>query len=332
MKIARVVIVRVATLLLFFSLFPIAAAWAAPAITRISPTVGPVSPVGTPLTITGTGFGSTQGTSTVTVGGIISVPTSWSDTSIVAPVPGGLLPGSVDVSVTVGGVASGSKSFFVIPVITSVSPATMSIGGAVTVTGTSFGAAQGASTITFNGLTAVPTAWSNTSITIPVPAGALSGPIVVTVNGLATNGINYWIAPRIDSISPVSGPNSGIVMIVGSGFGRVQNFNPVTVGGVSVTPLSWSDTSITVPVPGDLPAGIGGQLMTVTSWTDNAVTAVVPMGATVGKVVLTTGSGQALRGPSFVVTSTGPMRDKATDSVVKKNAERTLATLRRSLR
>src|SRR5438067_2814265 len=57
-----------------------------PVITGLSPTSGPVA---TAVTIAGTGFGATQGTSTVAVNGIAATPTSWSATSIVVPVPAG---------------------------------------------------------------------------------------------------------------------------------------------------------------------------------------------------------------------------------------------------
>src|SRR5262245_13456082 len=55
------------------------------------PTLASLSPAsgaaGTPITITGTNFGATQGTSTVTFNGTPGTPTSWSATSIVVPVP-----------------------------------------------------------------------------------------------------------------------------------------------------------------------------------------------------------------------------------------------------
>ena len=56
----------------------------APSITSLTPTSGAV---GTSVTITGTNFGATQGTSTVTFNGTAATPTSWSATSIVVPVP-----------------------------------------------------------------------------------------------------------------------------------------------------------------------------------------------------------------------------------------------------
>ena len=79
-----------------------------PSISVLSPTSGPV---GTTVTITGTNFGSTQGTSSVTFNGTLGVPASWSATSIVVPVPSGATTGNVEV--VVGGVASNGMSFTV---------------------------------------------------------------------------------------------------------------------------------------------------------------------------------------------------------------------------
>src|SRR5712692_7522949 len=81
---------------------------AAPSITNLNPTSGVV---GTPVTITGTNFGATQGSSTVTFNGTLATPASWSSTSIAAPVPTGATTGNV--VVTVGGVASNGASFTV---------------------------------------------------------------------------------------------------------------------------------------------------------------------------------------------------------------------------
>jgi YD repeat-containing protein len=79
------------------------------------------------------------------------------------------------------------------PTVTSVSPVTGRIGTAVTITGSNFGAIQGASTVTFNGVVASPTSWSNTSIVASVPAGASSGPVVVTVAGRASSGLPFTV-------------------------------------------------------------------------------------------------------------------------------------------
>src|SRR5260221_261017 len=109
---------------------------AAPGITSILPTVGPVSPVGGSVVIKGVNFGSLQGASTVTFGGISETPTSWSGTRIVVPVPTGLGVGFADVAVTVNGLVSNTMSFLVIPVITRVSPNSGTVGTTITLTGT----------------------------------------------------------------------------------------------------------------------------------------------------------------------------------------------------
>jgi YD repeat-containing protein len=73
------------------------------------------------------------------------------------------------------------------PTISSLSPTSGAVGTAVTITGTRFGSSQGGSTVTFDGTTGSPTAWSDTSITVPVPVGAASGSVIVTVSGAASN-------------------------------------------------------------------------------------------------------------------------------------------------
>lgn len=79
------------------------------------------------------------------------------------------------------------------PAISSVSPGAGPVGTNVTITGSNFGATQGTSSVAFNGVTGTPTNWTSTSITCPVPAGATSGPIVVSVFGVASNGVNFGV-------------------------------------------------------------------------------------------------------------------------------------------
>jgi hypothetical protein len=80
----------------------------APTITGISPTSGPV---GSPVAITGTNFGTSQGSSTVSLNGKNAVATAWSSTSITAIVPSGAASGAF--SVTVSGHAANSSTFTV---------------------------------------------------------------------------------------------------------------------------------------------------------------------------------------------------------------------------
>ncbi len=84
-------------------------------VTSMSPRTGIA---GTAVTITGTNFGSTQGTSTLTFNGTSATPTSWSATSIAATVPLTATTGAV--SVSVGGNSASAGTFTVtVPAVDS---------------------------------------------------------------------------------------------------------------------------------------------------------------------------------------------------------------------
>ena len=77
--------------------------------------------------------------------------------------------------------------------ITSISPNRGYTGTVVVITGTGFGSSQGTSTVTIGGVSAAATAWDDTSITMTVSTNTPSGSVVVTVNGVESNGINFRI-------------------------------------------------------------------------------------------------------------------------------------------
>ncbi|HKR26366.1 MAG TPA: IPT/TIG domain-containing protein [Acidobacteriaceae bacterium] len=165
----------------------VAFAAATPSISSLNPTSGTG---GTAVTITGSNFGSSQGSSTITFSGKKATTiTSWSATSIVADVPAGTPEGAGPVVVTVNGVASTNNPNFTVtgPQVASLSPASGAIGTAVTITGSNFGSSQGTSTVTFNGTNATTiVSWSSTSIVADVPSLATTGNVVVTVSGIAS--------------------------------------------------------------------------------------------------------------------------------------------------
>lgn len=157
-----------------------------PVLNGISPSTGVA---GTAVTLTGENFGATQGTSTVTFNGTAATPTSWGNTSITVNVPAGVTTGPVVVNAR--GLASGGVNFTILPTVNSLTPTSGLRGTSVGISGTSFGATQGASTVTFNGVAASVTAWSNTNIVAVVPATATAGPVVVTAGGTPSNGVNF---------------------------------------------------------------------------------------------------------------------------------------------
>jgi hypothetical protein len=130
------------------------------------------------------------------------------------------------VVVTANGMASAGVLFTVLPPpnITSLTPPSGAVGAAVTIAGTNFGAAPG--TVTFNGTAATPSSWSATSIVAPVPAGATTGNVVVTVNGVASWGVSFTVVPV--SLSP------GTAALAVT---QIQQFTAWITGSGSVT---WS--------------------------------------------------------------------------------------------
>ncbi len=205
------------------------------------------------------------------------------------------------IAVSVGGSASNTVSFAVgtMPVISSLSEPAGPVGASVTVTGVNFGATQGTSTVTFNGTAATPTAWSDTSITVPVPAGAMPGNVVVTVGGIASNGLTFAVGtlPVISSLSEPAGPASSALNIIGVNFGATQGTSTVTFNGTVATPTAWSDTTIAVTVPAG--ATTGSVLVKVGTSSSNGVTFVV------GTMPIITSLSEPAGPVGFALTITG---------------------------
>jgi hypothetical protein len=143
-----------------------------PVITSFLPVSGPV---GKAVTLTGSNF---TGASSVKFNGVSATFTVVSDTSITTKVPNGALTGPI--TVTNPGGTGASATFKVKPKIKSFSPTFGPAGTAVTITGTAF---TGVTKVQFNGVSAVFTYNSYTSITATVPAGATTGVITVVTPG-----------------------------------------------------------------------------------------------------------------------------------------------------
>ena len=185
-------------------------AYAAPTLTSISPTA--IKP-GMTITLTGSGFGATQGSGSVT----FSAPgdtqsassfSSWSNTQIVLTVPNSIVPGTV--TVTQSGTSNGLAYTTIAPTLTGISPTSVKPGTTMTLTGSGFGTTQGVGGVTFSapgdtqGASSF-SSWSDTQIVLTVPNSIVPGTITVSQNGVASNGLTYTtIAPILTSISPTS--------------------------------------------------------------------------------------------------------------------------------
>jgi hypothetical protein len=169
------------------------------------------------------------------------------------------------------------------PTIIGFTPTAGAATGTVTITGKGFGPTQGTSTVTFNGVTASPTSWSATSITMPVPSSATSGSIVVTVNGTAAQSpIIFNVIPSGGSsalsiiLSLTTGPpQMGLVIsaATGSHFGTAQGQVKFNGTPMPIVPNGWTDSAITVQVPatgassGSIVVTTGGAISTPAQFT-----------------------------------------------------------------
>lgn len=145
------------------------------------------------------------------------------------------------------------------------------VGKTVEILGQGF---NGATKVSFNGISAAFTISSDTYLTATVPAGATSGFVTVTLPGstLKSNR-KFLVAPFILSFTPTSGPVGTPVTITGTSF---TGATKVTFGGVKATAFSVDN--------------------------DSQITATVPTGAKTGKIQVTTPGGTATSTQVFTVT------------------------------
>ncbi len=250
-----------------------------PTVTSFDPTSGNV---GTPVTVTGTGF---TGATSVTFNGTAAAFTVTNDTTISTSVPTGAATGPIAVT-TPGGTGTSGTNFTVTtppptPTVTSFDPTSGNVGTPVTVTGTGF---TGATSVTFNGTAAAFTVTNDTTISTSVPTGAATGPIAVTTpGGTGTSGTNFTVTtppptPTVTSFDPTSGNVGTPVTVTGTGF----------TGATSVT--------------------FNGTAAAFTVTNDTTISTSVPTGAATGPIAVTTPGGTGTSGTNFTVTTppTGP--------------------------
>ncbi len=134
---------------------------------------------GSQISINGFQFGTSQGTSTVMIGGInCDQIVSWTDTKIQCIVPETASSGAVTV-VTDTWTSNDSVILTIPPQITSVTPSSGTRGSSVQIQGQNFGTVTGKVKLG-TALTHVKK-WGGNSITCTVPAGMTYGACSVTV-------------------------------------------------------------------------------------------------------------------------------------------------------
>jgi len=169
---------------------------AAVSILQFSPQSGPV---GSTVTISGSGYSSTASQNSVTFNGTAASITSASATQLVVQVPTGATTGAISVS-SPGGSATSSAAFSVgqgmAPTITGFSPTVGVAGSSVSVSGTNFQTVLNENNLTFNTRVAPVSAATASSLTTSVPTLSTSGKLAVTTpNGRATSTQDFFVPP-----------------------------------------------------------------------------------------------------------------------------------------
>jgi YD repeat-containing protein len=162
---------------------------------QFTPTSGPV---GTMVSIYGTGFSSSLTGNTVTFNGVSAVITSATAAHIITSVPSGASTGSITLTTPLGSFTP-STQFTVTatsgaPSISSFSPGTATAGTSISIMGTNFNTNVTYDYLLFNTTSQYQASATSTNISTTVPAAAASGLISVqTPNGKAVSSQDLYV-------------------------------------------------------------------------------------------------------------------------------------------
>jgi IPT/TIG domain/Kelch motif len=227
-----------------------------PVITAVVPAQGYE---GDQIKIEGSNFGATMAETSVKVNGVSAELNSVATDALVIVVPLNATTGKIQV--TIKGVTVTSTEDFVVisnatPKITSISPSNGKTGSTITLSGQYFTSDKSAINLLFTGANTTPAeivSSSPTSIQAKVPIDALSGPITVTVRGVAAlEKPNFEVIPNITDFTPKEGGIGNLVTISGSGFtasSSVSFSNEQGGVGIAAQVLSSNNKQLIVAVP-----------------------------------------------------------------------------------
>jgi hypothetical protein len=234
-------------------------------LSSFAPTSGPV---GSQVTVTGTGF---AGVTAASLNGIPAAFTFVSDSEVTLTVPAGATTGPIHIK-TSAGLISSTTNFTVSLGITSFTPTSGPVGTVVTVIGSGFTEITAASV---DGYPASYTYVNDGEVKLTVPSGASTGVIhIKTPSALASSATSFIVTKlAITGFTPSSGPIGTVVTVKGSDF-------------TGVTAVS-----------------IDGYPATFTFVNDSEVTFTVPKGASTGVIHVKTPSGLAVSATNFTLTT-----------------------------
>ena len=238
-----------------------------PQVYSIVPTTG--GP-GTVVTLTGYGLTGAENVLFAPVAAAGQQQTGYATTFLVnsanqiqATVPLGALTGPITITVP-GPPATGSTlqttltapspaftfslGTFTKPVFTSFAPAQALTGQTITITGTGMSSVSG---VTIGGVASYFTLVNDTTLTVPIPAAAVSGSIALSSVLLPPPGVvsspnPFTVTPTITNFSPAKGPAGTLVTFTGTGFVGTTSiaFGNATLSNFVVTSANTAQANV----------------------------------------------------------------------------------------
>jgi len=208
----------------------------------ITETISSVSPSsgvpGTQVTITGSGFGTAQGSGQVFLGTANGAVQSWSDSQVVATVAAGSTSGNA--LILQNGVMSNAVPFAVNTLqVTSVTPKSGGPGTVVTITGNGFRTSQGNGSVSLGGTSGDVMSWSNTQVSAVVASNAVTGVVRIEQNDVWSNSVSFTVP---NSSNPVTLAPNMLNLVLG----QTQTIQAQNANNPSVTGLTWTSSNPTI--------------------------------------------------------------------------------------
>lgn len=270
-------------------------------LSKLAPTSGPI---GASVTITGTGFGAVQGTSSIAFHGKAATPSTWSDTSIQVSVPSGATSG--DVVVTVNGQPSNGLAFTVTPRIVTNPSFELGLTTQTSFTGTGNGGASAATGWSVWNAVAGTTKTELCTATCPsgsVPPAPMAGTHTMHITMTSASSGVYQMLPQIALqygsvwLKVVSG--TAFVELLGPG-GPIMKTSSST--GMVWLPANGAVLNeIVIYATGSTPAEFYVDAVTVSPSTSTVVNSSFELGATTQLSFTGSGNGGASAATGWVV-------------------------------
>lgn len=219
-------------------------------------------PVGTQVTIWGTGFSTTPSQNTVTVNGSVASVTSALANRLVITIPSGATTGPIAVTVA-SGTFTTAKSFTVTGTssctsgITGFNPTIAAAGTSVAISGAGFDGGMNIAQI--NGYVAAVQSATSTTLTVTVPTGATSGRLFVSMPPRCSllNAGDFFVPPAGSTVADITATGrltiNGSTMAVSLPAGKkalyVFDANAGEGAGAFLTSSTISSGSISILAP-----------------------------------------------------------------------------------